>query len=83
MADHYTRYQLLSRLFPNQTRSIPSILIWTLVFFADIAIVLWAAYLLGFTILDTVNNQGLLIIYLVIAACLFCIESFLYNLIKG
>ena len=83
MAEHHSRFRLLSQMFPYQTRSIPTIIIWTLIFIADVALVFWAAHLLGFSILNAVNNKGLLILYLLLAFALFCIESFLYNLIKG
>jgi hypothetical protein len=68
-------------MFPTQFRTIPGIIVWTLVFLADVALVFWAAHLLGFPILAALN-KAVLMIYLVIAFALFCLESYLYNLIK-
>lgn len=71
----------LKEMFPNQFNTIPRIIIWTLIFIADIVLVLWIASLLGFSIAAAASSRILLIVYLVIAFGLFCLESFLYNLI--
>lgn len=81
MADYHKRFNFLGEMFPNQFRTIPSIIIWTLVFIVDVVMVFWVAHLLGFPILEAVR-ESILIIYLIIAFALFCLESFLYNLIK-
>lgn len=82
MSDYHKRFHFLGEMFPNQFRTIPSVIIWTLVFILDVINVFWAAHLLGFPVLNAVNNRLTLIIYLIIAFGLFCLESFLYNLIK-
>ena len=69
-------------MFPTQFKTIPSIIIWTLVFILDVALVIWAAWLLDFPLLYGPHNKLVLIICLVIAIALFCLESFIYNLIK-
>ena len=80
MSDYHKRYNFLGEMFPNQFRSIPSIILWTLVFIADIVIVFAAAHLLGIPlpIGGTWGKLGL-ILYLCIAFGLFCLESFVYN----
>lgn len=82
MSDYHKRFNFLGELFPNQFRSIPSIIIWTLVFIVDVVLVFWVAHLLGFSLPIGRTGQLAFIIYMVIAFALFCVESFLYNLIK-
>lgn len=83
MADYHKRYNFLKEMFPGQFNTIPSIIIWTLVFLADVALVFWAAWMLGFPIGALGHSAKLLlIVYLSIAFGLFCLESYLYNLIK-
>lgn len=72
-------HSFLTMLFPKQFRTIPSTIIWTLVFFANVVIVFGVAHLLGFAILNAVNSTPTLMIYLVIAFGLFWLESFIYN----
>ena len=74
----------LNELFPGQFDTIPHILIWTLVFLVDIAAVFGVAHLLGIPlpIGPTWGKIGL-ILYLVIAFALFCLESFVYHKIIG
>lgn len=72
----------LGEMFPTQFKTIPSIIIWTLVYILDVAVVFWVAYLLDFPLLSAATRNLMVIIYMVIAFALFCLESFLYNLIK-
>ena len=81
MHQDYKKYKFLSEMFPNQFRTIPGIILWTLVFLADVALVFWIAHLMGIPIL-TATNKAVLMIYLAIAFALFCLESWLYNLIR-
>lgn len=82
MSDYHKRYTFLSELFPTQFRSIPSIIIWTLVFILDVVLVFWVAHLMGFPIVNAAGSKLIMGVYLAIAFGLFCLESFLYNLIK-
>ena len=82
MPKHHNYHNFLGEMFPTQFRTIPSIIIWTLVYIVDAALVIWAAWLLDFPLLSGPHNQLVLIICMVIAFALFCLESFLYNLIK-
>jgi len=81
MYDHKKNY-FLKELFPAQFNTIPSIIIWTIVYLVDVAIVFAVAYLLGIPL--PVGNWGKvgLILYLIVAFALFCLESFVYNKIK-
>lgn len=71
----------LQEMFPNQFNTIPRIILWTLVFILDIVAVFYVAHLLGFPILSAAN-KAVLMIYLIVAFGLFCLESFVYNLIR-
>lgn len=68
----------LNEMFPGQFDTIPRIIFWTIVFLVDVAIVFGTAHLLGLPLPGKVG----LMLYLVIAFILFCLESFVYNKIK-
>ena len=68
----------LNEMFPGQFDTIPHIIIWTIVFLIDVAAVFGAAYLLGLPLPGKVG----LMLYLVAAFVLFCLESWVYNKIK-
>lgn len=76
----YKKNFFLKEMFPKQFDTIPHIIIWTIVFLVDVAIVFVAAWLLGIP-LPIGGNWGKigLILYLVIAFGLFCLESTIYN----
>ena len=80
MYEYHKKNFFLKEMFPKQFDTIPHIIIWTIVFIADIALVFAAAWLLGIPlpIGSTWGKIGL-ILYLVIAFALFCLESFVYN----
>lgn len=82
MPDDNKRFRFLTELFPNQFRSVPSSIIWTLVFIADVAIVFAVAHLLGIDIISTALRNNGLFIYLIVAFLLFSLESFVYNRIR-
>ena len=80
MYEYHKKNFFLKEMFPKQFDTIPHIIIWTIVFIADIALVFAAAWLLDIPlpIGGTWGKIGL-ILYLVIAFALFCLESFVYN----
>jgi len=78
MSYHYKKNLFLKEMFPRQFDTIPHIIIWTIVFLVDVAIVFGAAYLLGLPLPGKVG----LMLYLVAAFALFCLESWVYNKIK-
>ena len=78
MSYHYKKNRFLREMFPRQFDTIPHIIIWTLVFLVDIAIVFGVAHLLGLPLPGKVG----LMLYLVAAFALFCLESWVYNKIK-
>jgi len=80
MYEYHKKNFFLKEMFPKQFDTIPHIIIWTIVFLADVALVFVAAWLVGIPlpIGDTWGKIGL-ILYLVVAFALFCLESFVYN----
>ena len=78
MYDHKKNF-FLKEVFPRQFDTIPHIILWTIVFLADVAAVFAVAYLLGIPLpIGTWSKIGL-ILYLVVAFGLFCLESYIYN----
>ena len=80
MYEYHKKNFFLKEMFPKQFDTIPHIIIWTIVFLADVALVFVAAWLVGIPLPfgDTWGKIGL-ILYLVVAFALFCLESFVYN----
>lgn len=76
---HHKKNTFLKEMFPRQFDTIPHIIIWSIVFILDIIAVFGAAHLLGLPLPGKVG----LMLYLTVAFGLFCLESFLYNLIRG
>ena len=77
MYDHKKNF-FLNEMFPGQFDTIPHIIIWTIVFIIDIAAVFGVTYLLGLPLPGKVG----LMLYLVAAFALFCLESWIYNKIR-
>ena len=78
MSDYHKRFNFLGEMFPKQFRTIPSIIIWTLVFILDIVIVFWVAHLMGIPLpIGGAWGRIGLILYLMVAFGLFCLESVL------
>ncbi len=75
----------LREWFPEQTKTIPRIILWTIIFLADTALVFWLGSLLGIDLLGISYRLTTLLIglYLVIAFGLFSLEAFVYNKIMG
>lgn len=71
----------LRELFPEQTKSIPSIILWTIVYILDVILVFWLAGLLGIDILQFPYQLTTVLvgIYMVIALVLFWVETAIYN----
>jgi len=71
----------LQAMFPEQTRSIPVLLIWTVVYLLDAALVFWLYFKLGFSLgTGSQDSQMVLISLLLIAAlALLRVETFIYN----
>ena len=71
----------LREWFPEQTKSIPSILVWTVVYILDAVLVFWAAAALGIDLLALPYRLTSLMAgaYLVIALGLFWAEAAIYN----
>ena len=65
----------LNEMFPGQFDTIPHIIIWTFVFILDVVAVFGVAHLLGLPLPGRVG----VMLYLVAAFVLFCLESWVYN----
>ena len=71
----------LRECFPEQTKSIKSICIWTLVYIVDAVLVFWIAAKLGIDLIQLPYRLTSIIagVYLVIALGLFWAETAIYN----
>ena len=71
----------LREWFPEQTKNIPSIILWTIVYILDAVLVFWLAHALGIDLLKVPYRlQSVLAgVYLVIALGLFWVETAIYN----
>ena len=78
MSYHYKKNLFLKEMFPGQFDTIPRIIIWAIVFIIDVAAVFAVAHLLGLPLPGKVG----LMLYLVAAFALFCLESWIYHKIK-
>ena len=71
----------LRECFPEQTKSVKSICIWTLVYIADVIAVFWLAAKLGIDLMQLPYRLISLVVcvYLVVALVLFWAETAIYN----
>ena len=71
----------LREWFPEQTKSIPSILCWMVVFILDTVLVFWLANAFGIDILAMrpQYRKVMVILYLLIALVVFWLETAIYN----
>ena len=75
----------LRECFPEQTKSVPSILCWTVVFILDVVLIFCAANRLGIHLMELPYQLTSLIagVYLVIALVIFWLETVIYNRITA
>ena len=78
MSYDYKKNYFLNEMFPGQFDTIPHIIIWTFVFLLDVVAVFGVAHLLGLPLPGRVG----VMLYLVAAFALFCLESWIFNKIK-
>ena len=71
----------LREWFPEQTKSVKSILIWALVYIADVVLVFWAAAKLGIPLMQLPYRLVSLVagLYLILALGLFWVETAIYS----
>ena len=81
---HHKQNLFLKELFPRQFNSPVSIIIWTILFLVDVAIVFGLAALLGIPMPVGGTTWGKigLTVYLTLSFALFCLESFVFNKIR-
>ena len=73
--EYHKKNFFLKEMFPRQFDTIPHIILWTIVFLVDVSAVFGVAHLLGLPLPGRVG----LMLYLVAAFALFCLESWVYN----
>lgn len=78
---YYNPGKFLSEWFPEQTKTIPRIIVWTIIFIGDVVLVFWLMSHLGVDILSfQYKLQGVMImLYLVAALVVFWLETVIYN----
>ena len=76
--EYHKKNFFLNEMFPGQFDTIPHIIIWAIVFIIDVAAVFAVAHLLGLPLPGRVG----LMLYLVAAFALFCLESWIYHKIR-
>ena len=71
----------LREWFSEQTKSVKSILLWSVVYILDVCLVFWAAGLLGIDLMKLPYRLITLAagLYLVIALAVFWLETTVYN----
>ena len=75
---HYNPGKWLRECFPEQTESVASIIIWTMVFLLDIALIFFVMWLLDWPlVMQTIKLTAMLII--AAAFLLFWAETAIYN----
>ena len=71
----------LREWFPEQTKSVKSILIWSLVYITDVIVIFWLAAKLGIDLMQLPYRLTSLVagLYLILALGLFWCETAIYN----
>ena len=71
----------LRELFPEQTKTIPRILLWTVIYILDVVLVFWLAGLLGIDLLSIHHQLQATVVglYLILALVLFWLETLVYG----
>ena len=71
----------LREWFPEQTKSVKSILIWSLVYITDVIVIFWLAAKLGIDLMQLPYRLTSVVagLYLIIALGLFWVQTAIYN----
>lgn len=79
--DGYYLGRLLRQMFPEQTKTIPRIIVWTLVFLIDTGLVIWAVAALDVLSWAAAYRLQSLVVGLILIAALvlFALEVWIYN----
>ena len=84
--EHYTvhrnrgYFQFLSAIFPEQTKSTVSIIVWSIIFLLEMTIGVLAAFHFGFLSGDTINKSKIIILIGGIIV-VFWVQGFLWGLL--
>ena len=71
----------LREWFPEQAKSVKSILIWSLVYITDVIVIFWLAAKLGIDLMQLPYRLTSVVagLYLIIALGLFWVQTAIYN----
>lgn len=74
----------LSGMLPEHTKTIPRIIIWSIIFIADLILAAAAAFRLGLLLPESSSLEELLYLgfLFAVAGALFWVESFLWNVFR-
>lgn len=77
----YAMGRELRAMFPEQTKSIPALLIWTVIYLLDVAFLGWLCFKLGLDLFGGSYNARMIWIGLLLIAALgiFWVETKVYN----
>lgn len=77
----YAMGKELRAMFPEQTKSIPALLIWTVIYLLDAAFVFWLCFKLGFEFGGGSHDAQMIWIglLLIVALGIFWVETKVYN----
>ena len=75
----------LRELFRQQTKNIPTIILWTVIYILDVVFVFWIAGMIGIDILSAGYQLSSILVgaYLIAAFFLFWMEAAVWNRIRG
>lgn len=83
MKSHYTAEvgKELRAMFPEQTKSIPVLIVWTVIYLLDVALVVWLCFKLGLDLGGRSQDVQMLkiTVLLLVALGLFRLETWAYN----
>ena len=80
--DYHKKNFFLNEMFPGQFDTVPHIIVWTIIFLADIGAVFGIAFLLGIPLPSGIWYRLGFILYMVAAFALFTLESWIYHKIR-
>ena len=85
----YTDYKnrgfnhILTTLFPEQTKTLPRILVWGLIFLIDLCVMVFGAYHLGLLDYETPSHDWLRWLLLPAIIGVFWLQGWVWKAVKG
>lgn len=72
---------ILTTLFPEQTKTLPRIIVWSVIFLVDLILVCWGCYRLG--ILERAfDNRLLLVLPFAAVFAIFWLQGYLWGIFR-